>query len=189
MARAITIAVTLILACIFAWAIPLLRLYDTFQPLSVAVSIMVAAVFVRLNLGMPTLEWKSVDPAERNKLTSAVLAVTIEYAWIIGVNATALAGLVALLGVGRTDASSWPEWGQRLVSGVIGGAIGLCVARMGYVVWRDIDIVRTQKHLVDATANKEIGDGEQLLAEAKIARIRSADIRPIDIRPPKAWGE
>jgi hypothetical protein len=115
--------------------------------------------------------------------------VTIEYAWILGINAAVLAGLVALLAVGRSDAASWPEWVQRIISGGIGGAIGLCVARMAYVVWRDIDIVRTQKHLVDATATKEQGDQDQLLADAKISKIKSASLRSVEVWPPKAWGE
>ena len=86
MARTLTIAVTLLAAGLFAWAVPLVRLFGAFQPLIVALSIMVAAVFVRLNRGMPTLEWKSLDPVKRKDLTASIVRVTTEYGWIIGIN-------------------------------------------------------------------------------------------------------
>jgi hypothetical protein len=61
MAWVLTIVWVLGLATLFAWNVPLLRLFDAFQPMVVALSIMVAAVFVRLNRGRPALEWKSLD--------------------------------------------------------------------------------------------------------------------------------
>jgi hypothetical protein len=56
MARFLIIVWVLGLATLFALGVPLLRLFDAFQPMVVALSIMVAAVFVRLNRGMPALE-------------------------------------------------------------------------------------------------------------------------------------
>ncbi len=47
--------------------VPLAYALEASQPLSVAATIILAAVFVRLNRGMPTLDWKSVDPKERPK--------------------------------------------------------------------------------------------------------------------------
>jgi hypothetical protein len=189
MARARTIVVTLLAAGLFAWAVPLVRLFGAFQPVIVALSIMVAAVFVRLNRGMPTLEWKSLDPDQRKSLTASIVGVTTEYGWIIGINATALVGLVALSVIGTTDAALWPAWFQRTVSGAVGGLVTLCAARMAYVVWRDIDIVRLQKRLIDGAASKESGERERSLADEKVANIRSANVRPVEVKPPKAWGE
>lgn len=189
MVRAITIIVTLGMAGVFAWAVPLSRLFDAFQPLIVAFSIMVAAVFVRLNRGMPTLEWKSLDPKEREGLTTAILGVTVEYGWIIGINASALVGLVTLSAIGEADACLWPDWAQRIISGSIGGLACLCAARMSYVVWRDIDIVRLQKHLIDGAASRESDQFNHALADEKIARIKQAGIQAVKVNPPKAWGE
>lgn len=169
--------------------VPLVRLFGAFQPLIVALSIMVAAVFVRLNRGMPTLEWKSLDPVKRKELTSSILLVTTEYGWIISINAIALAGLVTLSVIGKDAAGLWPEWIQRAVSSSVGGLVALCAARMSYVVWRDIDIVRLQKHLIDETASREANDRERLVADEKVASIRSANVRSVEVKPPKAWGE
>jgi len=189
MARAPTIVVTLIVAGLFAWAVPLVRLFGAFQPLIVALSIMVAAVFVRLNRGMPTLEWKSLDPNKRKDLTASIVSVTIEYGWIIGINAVALVGLVTLSVIGAEDAASWSETIRRAVAGAVGGLVTVCAARMAYVVWRDIDIVRLQKRLIDGAASKESDERELALADEKVARIRGANVRPVEVKPPKAWGE
>jgi len=189
MARAITIVVTVVAAGLFAWAVPLVRVYDALQPMITALSIMVAAVFVRLNRGMPTLEWKSLDPEKRKDLTSAIVRVTTDYGWIIGINATVLFGLVTLAAIGKTDAGLWPEWGRRIVSGSVGGFVCLCVARMVYVIWRDIDIVRLQKRLIDGMATREANERDVALADEKVASIRAAGVRPVEVKAPKAWGD
>ena len=189
MARAPTIVVTLIVAGLFAWAVPLVRLFGAVQPLIVALSIMVAAVFVRLNRGMPTLEWKSLDPDKRKDLTASIVTVTTEYGWIIGINAAALVGLVTLSVIGVQDAAAWPEMVRRAVVGAMGGLVTLCAARMAYVVWRDIDIVRLQKRLIDGAASRDSDERERALADEKVASIRSANVRPVEVNPPKAWGE
>jgi hypothetical protein len=188
MARA-TIVVTLLAATLFAWAVPLVRLFGAFQPVIVALSIMIAAVFVRLNRGMPTLEWKSTDPDQRKNLTASIVDVTTEYGWIIAINAVALVGLVGLSVIGATDAGLWSAWVQRAVSGAVGGLVTLCAARMAYVVWRDIDIVRLQKRLIDGAASEESKERERALADEKVANIRGAKIRPVEVKAPKAWGE
>jgi nicotinamide riboside transporter PnuC len=155
-----------------------------------ALSIMVAAVFVRLNRGMPTLEWKSVDPQQRKELTSQVVALSKEYGWIIAINAVVLLGLVVLSVVGKAEvAECWPLWMQRLTATAIGGAGALCVARMTYVVWRDIDVVRLQKQLIDGTASRELTEHQGKLADDKVTSIRAAGVRKIEVPPPRSWGE
>lgn len=189
MARAIAIVVTVIVAGLFAWAVPLVRLFDAFTPMITSLSIMVAAVFVRLNRGMPTLEWKSLDPEKRKDLTASIVAVTTEYGWIIGIIAAVLVGLVTLSVIGKVDAALWPKWAQRVASGAVGGLASLSAARMGYVVWRDIDIVRLQKRLIDGAGSREASEQQGKLANDKVASIRSANVRPVEVQPPRAWGE
>ena len=189
MAKKTTIVVTILATGLFAWGVPLTRLFGAFQPLIVALSIMVAAVFVRLNRGMPTLEWKSLDPDKRKELTASIVSVTTEYGWIIGINAVALAGLVTLSVVGTTDAALWPEAVRRAVAGTVGGLVTLCAARMAYVVWRDIDIVRLQKRLIDGAATRESDERERAVADDKVSNIRAANLRAVEVKSPKAWGE
>lgn len=190
MARWITIVAVALGAALFAWAVPLARLFDALPSMITALSIMVAAVFVRLNRGMPTLEWKSLDPDERKNLTSRIVGLAKEYGWIIAINAATLLGLVTLSVVGKAEvAAYWPSLAQRLAAGAIGGLGALCVARMAYVVWRDVDIVMLQKRLVDGTATREWTEQQGKLADEKVASIRSANVRKVDVAPPKAWGE
>ncbi|HWJ74671.1 MAG TPA: hypothetical protein VNX29_16030 [Kaistia sp.] len=154
-----------------------------------ALSIMIAAVFVRLNRGMPALEWKSVDPAERRNLTAAVVQVAVEYAWIVAVSGTAVAALLTLSIVGKADAAHWPEVYQTMTSGLIGAVVGLTCSRMAYVVWRDIDIVRLQKRLIDGIAERDATGAQAAMAEDKVTSIRAAGLRPVEVKAPKAWGD
>ena len=83
-----------------------------------------------------------------------------QYGWIIVVYAIALLGLIAMSVVGKSQVSAtWPDWTQRAVAAAIGGVAVLCIARMGYVIWRDIDVVRLQKHLIDGLASREMARG------------------------------
>ena len=189
MALALTIAAVLISALLFGWAVPLVRLYDAFQPMIVALSIMVAAVFVRLNRGMPSLEWKSTEPGSRAKLTEKLYDLAVEYGRIIAVNFVTLAGLVVLSVIGKDAASSWTPWAQRIAAGGVGFMFALSASRMAYVVWRDIDIVRLQKELIDKAASSEGAQAQSAAAEEKVTSIRAAGVRKVDIPRPKAWGE
>lgn len=189
MARALTIIATVAAAGLFGLAVPLERLFGAFQPLMVALSIMVAAVFIRLNRGMPTLEWKSLEPTDRKGLTAAIVRLSKEYGWIIAIIAVTLVAIVSLSVIGSETAATWNVWVRRIVSGALGGALGLCSARMSYVVWRDIDIVRLQKRLIDGVADKEEGDRQAALADEKVMEFKSANVRRIPVEKPKAWGE
>ncbi len=197
MVRILNIAVTLIAAGIFWWWIPLARLFDAFQPITVALSIMIAAVFVRLNRGMPTLEWKSLAPDGRAALTTKIVDLAAEYGWIIAVNSIALAGLVSLLVIGKEEllvlgkdrSTYWPVWTPQAFSAAVGGIGALCVARMAYVVWRDIDIVRLQKGLIDGIAARELNDQQEKRLDENVTNIRAASVRKIEVSAPKAWGE
>ena len=71
MARWLTIIPVSGLAALFGWGVPLVRLFDAFQPMIVALSIMIAAIFVRLNRGMPTLEWKKPRTREADSVDHA----------------------------------------------------------------------------------------------------------------------
>lgn len=189
MARTLTIFATVTAAVLFGWVVPLERLFGAFQPLMVALSIMVAAVFIRLNRGMPALEWKSLEPNDRKGLTAAIVRLSKEYGWIIAIVALTLVAIVSLSVIGSDGATEWNVWLQRIVSGALGGALGLSSARMAYVVWRDIDIVRLQKQLIDGMADEEEGQRQAALADEKVMEFKAANIRPVPVEKPKAWGK
>jgi hypothetical protein len=189
MRRAFTLLAMVVFAGLFGWGIPLVRLFDAFQSLSVAISIMAGSILVRLNRGMPTLEWKAVDPAARNRLTSSIVSVTREYAGALGVNAVFLILLVSLTTVGKADLQASPIWAQRVASATIGAVLTLCLFRMGYVIWRDLDIVRLQKKVIDDAGARDRQEAESKAAAEKVADIRSAGVRKIASGDPKLWPE
>jgi hypothetical protein len=177
MAQRLTIYSVGLAAALFSLVVPLGRLFDAFQPMIVAGSIVVAAILVRLNRGMPTLDWKSLEANERSKLTQGIVDLTVEYLVILGANATLLITLVSLTVVGKVTVAGWPQIFQTIGSAVIGALAVLCVARMTYVVWRDLDIVRLQKRLIDASGIKDQNEAQAKIAAQKIADIRGASLR------------
>lgn len=193
MAYVATIAACLIFAGIFAALVPLARLFDAFQPLIVALSIMAAATLVRLNRGMPTLDWKSLEHGALTRLTSRIVEISREYLEIIGVLSTLLATLVTLTAVGRdllvgtATATGWPDFSQKAISAIIGGLTALSVFRMGYVLWRDYDIVRLQKEIIDSASQKTELLRQSAVATEKVTNIRGAALRPVSSADPKPW--
>lgn len=188
MIQKVTIGAVLATAALFGWGVPLLRLFDAFQPMIVALSIMLAAILVRLNRGMPTLDWKSLEPEERSRLTASIVALTKEYAYIVGIKAVLITTLVSLTVV-KEEAKLWGDWTGRGVSAAIGALAALSVARMGYVIWRDYDIVRLQKKLIDASGVREKLEAETKASSQRVADIRSAGLRKISSGEPQAWPE
>lgn len=190
MNRLLTILIAVGLAVLFGEKIPLLRMFDAFQPMIVALSIMIAAVLVRLNRGMPPLEWKSIDPGRRSQLTSRIVDLVREYITIAAINAGMLVYLVSLITIGKSEIrASWSEQAQFIASALVGFGLGLCFARMGYVIWRDLDIVKLQKAVIDSTASKDAEAGEVAAAAEKIVDIKAAGLRKIPTPEPKAWGK
>jgi hypothetical protein len=190
MPRATTIATMFLLAVTFFLTLPVTRLFAAFQPLIVALSIMVAALLVRLNRGMPALEWKGMDPEGRGKLTTKIVDLAREYVVIVSANSLLLVLLVSLTMVGdKQIAVTWLDLTQRFVSATIGALLGFSFSRMGYVVWRDYDVVKLQKTLIDGAAAKEALAKQALAAEDKVTRIHAAGLRSVASAEPKAWDE
>ena len=178
-----TATAAIVAAILFGWAVPLLRLFDGFQPMTVALSIIVAALLVRLNRGMPTLDWKSLRQDDRERLTGSVLALTKEYVAILAINVVLLVVLVSLMTIGKVAIQSWtsaiPSWTNLIspvVSGAIGALVALCLARM---IWRDFDIVRLQKKLLDAAGERDQAEAQSKIANEKMGEIRASSIRRV----------
>lgn len=182
-----TVLTMVAVAGLSGWLIPAMRVFYAVQPLLVLTSIMAAAIFVRLNRAMPTLDWKSLEPAGRKKLTRRVVELNQEYLSILLIQAVLAAALIALVMTGRPAIAVLPDWAVRTISAVIGGLMSLALFRMGYVAWRDYDIVKLQKELIDAAGDKEFAERQVKAAEDNAAAIQSAGLRPFEQKPPSDW--
>ena len=177
MARALTLIVVVAVAVLFWKVVPLARLFDAFQPMVVALSIIIAAIFVRLNRGMPSLEWKTLERGKRTELTTRIVELSKEYVTIVAINGVALILLVTLVVIGKDQAvADLSINSQRAISAIVGALFSLCLARMAYVVWRDCDIMELQKYLIDNVAEHDEREKETKSADAKISTMKSAGL-------------
>jgi hypothetical protein len=142
----------------------------------VALSVIVAAIFVRLNRGMPSLEWKSLEREKRTILTTKIVELSKEYVAIVAITGIALIALVTLVVIGKDAISVLSATVQKLISAGVGTLFSLCLARMSYVVWRDCDIMELQKYLIDNVTERDERELETKSANAKIAAIKSAGL-------------
>jgi hypothetical protein len=186
MMRAVTIGVMLTSGALFAWRLPLARLMDILQPLVVALSIMIAALLVRLNRGMPTLDWKSLESSERKILTLRIVELTREYIVVLVIQA---ATLLAFLVIAVNNLALGSLLTQMAISAAAGGLIALCVTRMGYIIWRDYDIVCLQKKLIDESADREAVEKASEEALSKVTAIRGSGLRGPSRVEPSSWTE
>ncbi|WP_327211524.1 hypothetical protein [Rhizobium ruizarguesonis] len=184
---AIAIIVISVASCLAAWGIDIARLFNVTQPVTVCLSIMGAAVFVRLNRGMPTLDWKSLTASERIALTKSVLDLTRDYVLILGLNVVAIGYVVFLSAVGKDDAILLPMYVQRGLVGVFVFVLGVAGARVGYVVWRDFDIVRLQKKLIDDSGTRDEQEAAKKEASEKVTVMRSSGLKAPPPTPIQPW--
>lgn len=169
----------LVMAVIFGRLVMLTALLDGMPSMITALSVMTAALLVRLNRGMPSLDWKTIEPEKRSGLTAAIYQVTKEYAQIAALNAILLVALVWLVVLGKACImANLSPMAQSVVSSLLGAGLTASLGRMSYVVWRDVDIVRLQRDLIDTAAIKEIKAAELVEAERRAASMKASSIRP-----------
>jgi hypothetical protein len=183
-----TIFASIAAAAGFGWQVSLVRLFPVFQPMVVATSIMIAAILVRLNRGMPTLDWKALKQLQRERLTSAIVSLTREYLGIFALNISLVLSLLVLQVIGEDNVRfEWHPVGQRAVSALIGGLLTASLLRMAYVVWRDYDIVRLQKKIIDSSPSEEEAELEIKSADQKILKMKNAGLRKIESPGPRPF--
>lgn len=188
MTRLLTVIVMLAGAVAFWRWLSLADFLKIVQPLVVALSIMAAGLLVRLNRGMPTLDWKSLETNDRKLLTTRIVELTREYLFVLLLQSVTLATLL-VLDVASADPNKIPTSWQQPVLALAGGLLALCVARMGYIVWRDHDIVKLQKKLIDDAADREALKKSQEEALSTVAAIRAAGLQPGPKPEISAWPE
>lgn len=186
MARILTIGAVIAGGTIFWFCLTRDQLLLILQPLIVALSIMAAALLVRLNRGMPTLDWKSLEATERKILTGKIVALTREYMVVLSIQGLAL---FVLLLIQLKEIVSLSTLAQQSMVAVAGCLIGLAVARMAYIVWRDYDVVRLQKKLIDESADREMVDKASADALSKVTAIRASGLRAGPKPEVSSWKE
>ena len=200
MSQRATIALCLLVSGAFAYFVPFEHLFDTFPQIVTAMSIMAGAILVRLNRTMPTIDWKILDRAARQKLTQAVVDLAEEYLWFLAVSAILVGSLLTFMVIGRDEifgsakgsanvARAWFWYWRKLDAGFVGFGLTLVVIRMAYLVWRDVDIVRLQKHVIDLGAAEAHQVEQEKLAGEKRNSMGKANLHSISNPPPKAWGD
>ncbi|HEX4196736.1 MAG TPA: hypothetical protein VHZ26_04780 [Caulobacteraceae bacterium] len=190
MGTAATLLVCLAVGGLFGWQVSLERLLNSAQVITSPLSIIAAGLLVRLNRTMPSLSWESIDRNRRERLTAAIVDLTQEYLVIFAVVAAFLLLIIGLVVVGNDaifgrsipdslrHSVGWPEPVLRVLSGAIGFLGTLVVTRTGYVVWRDYDIARLQKAVIDAAAFKAHQDHQERVARDNLDRMSEAGLRP-----------
>lgn len=189
MARLATILLPLAVGLAFGLWVPLINTMRGVEHFMVAVTIMTAAVFVRLNRGMPTLDWKTLEITERKRVTSAIQALTLEYVFIVGINAAVLVMAVVCSVYDDKYWLAFPPIIAGLLSAAWGFFLALACARMAYVVWRDYDVVKLQKTLIDAAGDREEVEKQAKRASETLAEMKSAGLRKVEVRAPRAWSD
>lgn len=178
-------AVGLAVALLIAWQVNIARLFQTFQPIIVCLSIMAAAIFVRLNRGMPSLEWKSLTTQQRKQVTSAVLKLSKDYVIGLIVTATNIIIIIILTAIGKYDALKFEKYYQLGIVFIFSISLILSIIWMGYVIWRDYDIVRLQKRIIDDASDREESESQSVEASKKTAAMKSSmvNVDSATIRP------
>ena len=174
-------------AAVFWYAVPLSDLSRAAASSITALSIITAAVFVRLNRGMPNLDWKGAAASQRTNLTQSIVSLTREYSILVGVNAVFLVGALVLVGAGPDAHENLLPYGRGIITSSAGFLTGLVVSRMAYVVWRDYDIVVLQKHLVDAASEAENIKTESAAASLRREQIAASQLRSQPSITPQPW--
>jgi hypothetical protein len=185
MTRLATISVVIFASVVFWATVDIAQLFGAIQSITVALSIMVAAILVRLNRGMPSLEWKALSGTERTKLTSRIVELSLEYIWIIAVDTVTLVLIIGMTIVGKNNVLALGERWQSSLSAAVGGLLGLCLARMVYVVWRDYDIIKLQKTLIDGSSSREDLEEEVKTALEKVGKMKSAGLKAVPRKDPR----
>lgn len=163
----------------FSFALlPLESWQGSAKSLTTVLSICAAAVLVRLNRGLPAIDWSKVDAEMRGELVLKMRDLSVGYGITLAQIGVVLVGLLLAerakfpiaLGFDFYDV---PVAVRQAGSALAGACITFIFARVAYVVWRDIDIVEFQSEVVTAAAFAEIKGRQQ----AKTGAIKKSSIR------------
>lgn len=133
-------------------------------------AIIVAAVLVRLNRGVPSLEWKYVNADALESLLSRLEDIAKVYIAVVLLATVSILVLLAVVFIENLTFAAKAETVLWL-SAAFGALLGILLSRMAYVVWLDFDIVRLQKQVIISAAEAEQAKEQTKVAEDKITSI------------------
>ena len=134
-----------------------------------------AAVLVRLNRGVPSVDWKSVDVDATKRLLNRLEDVARVYILIVAATLLSVVTLLVILYIDKTSLTNKGSY-ISILSAVFGGIFGLIVSRMTFVVWLDYDIVRLQKAVILSAAEAEERQKQGKVADDKLQSMNNARI-------------
>lgn len=129
--------------------------------------IIAAAILVRLNRGIPTIDWKSVDIDSTKTILDRFEDVARAYIYIMLIVCSSIF-LILFLGFVQKYTFTYKIDITNGMSSFFGFLFGLLISRMAYVVWLDLDIVQLQKAVLLATAEAEEAKKQGIIANEKI---------------------
>lgn len=171
-------------AILFAKGVSLEQIYIISQPILVCLSIMSAAVLVRLNRGIPQVEWRELKYDEKKKLSNNFVEITKEYCLIISLFFILFSTIIIFMAVGIEYTKSLPLHFSQILSGIIGLILGACLFKMGYVIWRDYDIVVLQREIIMRISDNQETEYNNSIANENIKKIKEANLRHVPNNPP-----
>lgn len=159
--RTATIALTLFAAAFSGWLVPMSEWSATAKSILTVLAIFAGAILVRLNRGMPTIDWSKVNLEDRDNLVEKIKTLAREYgATLIAVGFSLAFFLVLDRTNGDTPLSKLVTSSSpclpKIISAIAGAVSSFVLIRIVYVVWRDIDIVDLQAGVISQAANAEI---------------------------------
>lgn len=174
----------LAMALLFGFCVPLSQLDEVTPTLLVMMAIVVAALLLRSETSIAQ-DLRSLDPVQRCVMTRRIVERTQAYGRLIGVFSFTMAVLLVLTAVGAEEVAHILSPGhERITVGLIGAALGICLAAVPEIARRDLDILRMQKRLIDAPRKKKkpvvaapLGDNVVRLATG-LNRSRPSDRAP-----------
>ena len=139
----------LAIGLLFALAVPLSALDRMLPSLLIALAIVVAALLLRAG---PTLDadLRGLDPVRRCRLTRRLVERSQSCVRLIALFCITMAGLLVLTAAGAERVALLLSPGhEKMMAGLIGSALGLCLAAVPEIARRDLDLLRLQKRLID----------------------------------------
>lgn len=158
--RLITVVLVFMATVISGWIVPFGEWAASAKSVLTIFAIFAAAILVRLNRGMPTIDWSKVDAEDRGELVAQIQKLAREYGVTLIFVGIAL-GFFLILDRANGDAplakaiTNSSKMVRIIVSAGAGAIISFVLVRIAYVVWRDIDIVDLQAGVVSQAANAE----------------------------------
>lgn len=137
--------------------------------------IIAAAVLVRLNRGVPSLDWKAVKYDAVEKLLQRLEDIAKSYIAVVIINAISIFILIFIQFYNKPE-YLYSEKVIMILSTIFGCLLGLLLGRMTHVVWLDLDIVRLQKAVILSAAESENKKTQILSASEKLSEMEKVRI-------------